>query len=103
MTSTAQEREVVPMRGWLATAGTALRVVIDRAELWIPGALAALAFVGWVPFVLAVVPLPDAGGLALFGAGLATSGAWPWNVVLLSLSVLFGVLTLCLLAALGEA
>lgn len=103
MTGPGRDRGGGPMRGWLATAGAALRTVVDRAELWIPGALAALAFAGWLPFVLAVVPLPDAGGLALFGAGLATSGAWPWNAVLLSLAVMFGVLTMGLLAALGES
>ena len=50
-----------------------------------------------------MVPLPDVAGLTFFGADLATSGSYPWNVLLLSASILFGILTLCLLVALGEA
>lgn len=89
--------------GWLANAAAAARLVADRADLWLPGALSSLAFLGWLPLVLAVVPLPDVSGLTFFGADLATSGSYPWNVVLLSASILFGILTLCLLVAVGEA
>ena len=91
------------MRAWLARAAASARLVSDRPELWIPGALAALAFAGWLPLVLAVVPLPDVAGMTFFGAGLASSGSYPWNVLLLSTSILFGILTLCLLVAVGEA
>lgn len=91
------------MRRWLGAAGAAARLVSNRAELWIPGALAALAFVGWLPLVLAIVPLPDASDLEFFGENLYSSGAWPWNVLLLSVAALFGILTLCLGVALGEA
>ena len=85
------------MRGWLMASGRAARLAADRAELWIPASLAALAFLGWVPLVLAVVPLPDTAGLTFFGADLVSSGTYPLNAVLLAVAGLFGVLTLCLL------
>jgi hypothetical protein len=91
------------MRGWLMASGRAARLAADRAELWIPASLAALAFLGWVPLVLAVVPLPDTAGLTFFGADLVSSGTYPLNAVLLAVAGLFGVLTLCLLVAIGEA
>ena len=91
------------MSTWLANAVAAGRLVADRADLWLPGALSAIAFLGWLPLAVAVVPPPDVAGLTFFGADLATSGAYPWNVVLLGASILFGVLTACLLVAVGEA
>ncbi len=91
------------MRSWFVAAGTALRLVADRAELWVPASLAALAFVGWLPLLLAVVPLPDAAGLAFFGSGLVTSGAWPWNMVLIAVGCVGLIVVLCVLVALGEA
>jgi hypothetical protein len=91
------------MRPWLATATAAARLVADRAELWIPASLASLAFVGWLPLVLAVVPLPDAAGLGFFASDLVSSGAWPFNVVLLAAAIVFGLMSLGLLVALGEA
>ena len=75
----------------------------DRAELWIPGTLAALAFLGWLPLVIAVVPFPDTAGLTFFGADLVSSGSYPLNVLLLGVAGLLGMLSLCLLVALGEA
>jgi hypothetical protein len=91
------------MRHWLGGAAAAARLVSNRAELWIPGALASLGFLGWVPLALAIVPLPDASDLEFFGEGLYSSGAWPWNVLLLSSATLFGVLTMVLVVALGES
>ncbi len=91
------------MRTWLMAGGRAARLAADRAELWIPGSLAALAFLGWLPLVLAVVPLPNTAGLTFFGADLVSSGNYPLNLLLLSLAGLLGLLALCLLAALGEA
>ncbi len=91
------------MRRWLGGASGAARLVSNRGELWIPGALAALAFIGWLPLALAIVPLPDASDLEFFGENLYSSGAWPWNVLLLSIATLFGILTVCLVGALGES
>jgi hypothetical protein len=91
------------MRGWLMASARAARLAADRAELWIPASLAALGFLGWLPLVLAVVPLPDTAGLTFFGADLVSSGDYPLNAVLLGLAGLFGLLTLCLLVAIGEA
>lgn len=91
------------MRGWLAAARRSARLAADRAELWLPGSLAALAFLGWVPLVIAVVPFPDTAGLTFFGADLISSGNYPMNVVLLGVAGLLGLLALCVLVALGEA
>ena len=91
------------MRGWLAGARSAAKLAADRAELWIPGTLAALAFLGWLPLVIAVVPFPDTAGLTFFGADLVSSGSYPLNVLLLGVAGLLGMLSLCLLVALGEA
>ena len=91
------------MRRWLAGAARAARLVSNRAELWIPGALAALGFLGWLPLAVAIIPLPDASDLEFFGEGLYSSGAWPWNVLFLSAATLFGLLTMALVVALGES
>ena len=91
------------MGRWWGGAAAAARLVSNRAELWIPGALAALGFVGWLPLALAIVPLPDASDLEFFGENLYSSGAWPWNALLLSVAALFGILTVCLVVAIGEA
>ena len=45
------------MRGFWRSAGLAARIAGERSDLWIPGALASVAFLGWLPFVGAVVPL----------------------------------------------
>ena len=91
------------MHSWLATARRAARLAADRVELWIPGSLAALAFLGWLPLVVAVVPFPDTAGLTFFGANLISSGSYPLNLVMLGVAGLLGLLALCLLVAIGEA
>jgi len=58
-------------------------VVTARAELWLPGALAWVASVGWIPFVIAVAQPPSVAELTFLGARIVTSGAWPWNAVLI--------------------
>ncbi len=91
------------MRGSLRAALTAARIAGDRSDLWIPGALASLAFLAWLPFVLAVVPLPSAADLAFFGADLYTSSRWPLNAVVLLGGLALLVLAASVLVALGEA
>lgn len=91
------------MRRFLGNAASAARLVGDSPDLWIPGALAWLAFIGWLPFVLAVVPLPSAGDLAFFGADLYTSSRWPLNLVELLAGAASLALLASLLVALGEA
>jgi hypothetical protein len=77
--------------------------IADSPELWLPGALAGLAFLGWLPFLLAVVGPPSQGDLAFFATAMATSSAFPLNVVVFAAVVAFGGLTASLLVASGEA
>lgn len=72
------------MRRWLAAASPALAHVADRPTLWVPGALAWVASVGWMPFVAGVARVPTQSELTYFGAGMQTSGLWPLNLVLLA-------------------
>ncbi|HEX7171039.1 MAG TPA: hypothetical protein VF365_00365 [Candidatus Limnocylindria bacterium] len=72
------------MRAWAAAAGASLREVADRPALWLPGALAWLTTVGWVPFVIAVVSPPTVAELTYLGSRFWTSGLWPWNAVLVA-------------------
>jgi hypothetical protein len=89
------------MGSWLRNAATAAIQASDDSRRWLPGALAALAFLGWLPFVLAVVPLPSAADLAFFGADIVTSGAGMLNAVLLLVGVAAAAALAGLLAAFG--
>jgi hypothetical protein len=75
------------MRSWMTAAIASARGVADRPELWLPGALAWLVSVGWIPLVLAVARLPTDAELTFLGARFVTSGAWPWNAVLAGVGV----------------
>jgi hypothetical protein len=88
---------------WLRRAGRAANVVGDRAELWLPGAIAAFAYLGWIPLILAVVPLPHTSDLIFLGTRLASSSIFPLNVVLIAAVMAVVVLLACGAAALGEA
>ena len=91
------------MRRWLAAASSALAHVADAPTLWIPGALAWVASVGWIPFVAGVVRAPTQSELTYFGAGMQTSGLWPLNVVLIAAGAV-AVVTLAVgLVAVGNA
>jgi len=92
-----------PMRAWLQRAGLAARIAADHGELWLPGALAWVAFLGWLPFVLAVARAPDEGDLTVFGAGLVTSGDWPANAIRLGFALFVLALVANTLVAFGEA
>jgi hypothetical protein len=89
------------MRAWLHRGASAVQLAGDRADLWPAGALAWLAYLGWLPLIL-VVADPDPNGLAAFGVAIYTSGAFPANVIVLALGVVAGFTILCLLAAIGE-
>ena len=91
------------MGGLMRHATTAARVASERSELWPPGALSWLAFLGWLPFAAVVPGPPDEAQLTFFGAGLVVSGAWPYNAVLLALAAIGVVLAAFGAAALGEA
>lgn len=91
------------MHAWLSRAGDAARVAADHGELWVPAALAWVAFLGWLPFVLAVARAPDEGDLTVFGAALATSGDWPVNAIRLGAGLVAFALVANVLVAIGEA
>lgn len=88
---------------WWRRAAAAASLASDRPDLWLPGALVSLLFLGWLPFVLVVVRLPGPGDLPFLAAGLTGSPLYPWNLVgllgLASIAVLLGFV----LAAVGEA
>jgi hypothetical protein len=86
----------------IARARTSLALIADRPELWLPGALANLAFLGWLPFVLAVVGPPSQGDLAFFTTGLVTSSSFPVNVIVFAAIVALFAMTASLFVAAGE-
>ena len=89
--------------GWLRNAGAAARIVADRGDLWLPGALGALTYLAWLPLVLTVAAAPRTSDLAFLGASLFTSDLFPLNVLLIATLAALGVLIACLLAAFAEA
>jgi hypothetical protein len=89
------------MLAWLRRGASAAQLAGDRADLWPAGALAWLAYLGWLPLIL-VVAEPDPNGLAALGVSIYTSSAFPGNVVALAVAVVAGFAVLCLLAAMGE-
>jgi hypothetical protein len=91
------------MRAWLQRAGLAARIAADHGELWLPGALAWVAFLGWLPFVLAVARAPGEGDVTVFGAALVTNGDWPANAIRLGFGLFAVALVANTLVAFGEA
>jgi hypothetical protein len=91
------------MRRWRDAAGASVRVVSERPELWLPGALAWIASVGWIPFVVAVARPPSVVELTFLGARIVTSGAWPWNAVLIGAAGVALVLLAFAVAAAANA
>lgn len=91
------------MRAWIRRAASSARIAGERSDLWVPGALASLAFLGWIPFVLAVVPLPDQGDLGFVASQLNEPSGIPVRGLLLGVAVLVMVMVATLLVALGEA
>lgn len=91
------------MTGWLVRAGLAARLAGNRADLWIPGAASALAYLAWLPLLVVVAGPPRTSDFAFVGAGLFSSSAYPWNVLLLAAAATLLVLAAFLIAALGEA
>ena len=89
--------------GWLRNAATAWVAALDRPVLWLPASLGSIVYLAWLPLVLAVATLPRASDLAFLGAGLLSSGAFPWNIVLLTALATAAVVGACLLAGLAEA
>lgn len=88
---------------WFRNAGTAASHAGDRPDLWLAGSLASLCYLAWLPLLLTVAELPKASDLAFLGARVLSSGAFPWNIVLLATLATLVVLIGCLLAALAQA
>ena len=86
------------MGGWLRRALYAAQLAGDRADLWPAGALAWLAFLGWLPFLL-VVARPDPNDLAFIGVSIYTSGAFPLNAIGLAALAVAAFALLCLVSA----
>ena len=91
------------MRHWSSSTTRAAVQVADRPGLWLPGALAWTVTVGWLALAVGVVRPPSTAGLTFAGAGIVTSGAWPWNAVALGAAALGIALVAFGLAAAGEA
>lgn len=91
------------MRRWWAAGTAAADLVGGRADLWLPGALAWVITVGWLPLVLAVSRPPTAADLTFLGARLYTSGWWPWNAVVVGLGALLVVAAAIGLVAVAES
>ena len=91
------------MRRWREAAVGSVRLVSERPELWLPGALAWMCSVGWVPFIVAIARPPSVAELTFFGARIVTSGAWPWSAVLIGLAALAAVLSAFALTAMANA
>lgn len=53
--------------------------------MWVPGAMGWVATVGWLALLIGVASPPSIAELTFLGASIFTSGAWPWNLVALSL------------------
>jgi hypothetical protein len=94
---------VTTAAGWLRSAGAAAGTAVDRPSLWLPASLGSLVYLAWLPLVLTVAALPKASDLAFLGARVVSSGAFPWNILLLATLATIVVLVECLLAALAEA
>lgn len=89
--------------GSIRRAAVAAGIVSEHAELWVPGSLSALSFLGWLPFLLAVVTLPSVGDLGFFVSAVALSPSFPINAALLAGAVGLTAVGASVLAAMGEA
>ena len=91
------------MRRWMGAAAIALRIVSDRPGLWLPGGLAWIATVGWIPLLVGVARPPTVAELTCLGARTFTSGAWPWNALAIGCLLLVVLALAFLLVAHAEA
>jgi hypothetical protein len=72
------------MRRWARATIAAAGLVTERPSLWLPGGLAWVLTVGWIALLVGVARPPTLAELTFLGAGIFTSGAWPWNLVALA-------------------
>jgi hypothetical protein len=92
-----------PRWGLYGAARDAVVLVADHAELWPAGALAYLAFLGWLPFTFAVVSLPNQADLGFFLTSLVSSQSYPLNVFLLAGATGLLVVGASVMVVMGEA
>ena len=90
------------MTGWFQRGAAAAQLAGDRSDLWPAGAVAWLAYAGWLPLLL-VLAEPDPNSLAFLGVSLYGSSLFPLNVVALSAAVVIVFTGLCAVAAGAEA
>lgn len=90
------------MGDWLSRGASAARTASARSDLWLPGALGWIVYVGWLPLLVAVSPAPQADDLAYLGVQLVAASAFPWNVVALVVALVGLALFLSLLAGVSE-
>lgn len=91
------------MRLWLNASVSAASDVADRSRLWLPGALAWMVTVGWLALLLGVARPPTVAELTFVGAGIVTSGQWPWNGIAILAAVVALTSTAIALASVAEA
>lgn len=89
-------------QGWLGNARRAAAFAADQVELWLPGTLAALAFLGWLPFVLVVATLPTVGDLGFFVSSVVLAPSYPVNAILLGSAAALAVTAASVIVATGE-
>jgi hypothetical protein len=90
------------VRRWLSHAAGAARLVGERPELWLAGALASVVYLGWAPLIIAVTPAPNAGDLTYLAVQLLSSAIFPWNLVAIGFLAAMLVLLAAGLAAFAE-
>jgi hypothetical protein len=91
------------MRRWLNASRSAASDVADQASLWLPGALAWMVTIGWLALLLGVARPPSVAELTFFGAGIVTSGQWPWNGIAILAAAMALTATAIALASVAEA
>jgi hypothetical protein len=91
------------MRRWLTAVRSAGDAVAERPSVWLPGALAWVATIGWLALVLGVATPPTVAELTFLGARIVGSGMWPWNLVAFAAAAAIVVVIAFVLAAAGEA
>lgn len=90
------------MRSWARAALASALDVSDRPLLWLPGGLAWVVTAGWVALVAGVARPPTQAELTFLGARFYTSGAWPWNLLVVLAVALLVVGAGLALASLAE-
>jgi hypothetical protein len=91
------------VRRWLSATVQAASHVADRSGLWLPGALAWMVTVGWLALLVGVARPPSVAELTFAGAGIVTSGQWPWNGIAILAAVAVLTAIAIALASLAEA